>query len=232
MSAVMKRTDVHNALKPRGLLLDFGAVISVSVFERHRSTEKLLGLPPQTLTWLGPLSPDTDALWSAMQRDELTEREYWACRARELGALVGEPDWDMLTMLTRVRQTDPNAVVRPEISRLIWRARAAGIPVGILSNELELFYGSEFLSRMDVLQEFEVIIDATHTKILKPDLRAYGLAVESMRLAPEEILFVDDQFRNVAGAVRAGLQVQYFDIRDVPGQVAAIAARLGLHDEE
>jgi putative hydrolase of the HAD superfamily len=42
------------------------------------------------------------------------------------------------------------------------------------------------------------------------------------------MLFVDDQFRNIAGAVRAGLQAQYFDLRDVPGNVAAIAARLKL----
>ena len=33
----------------RGLLLDFGSVISVSVFERHRQTEQLLGLPTSDL---------------------------------------------------------------------------------------------------------------------------------------------------------------------------------------
>jgi putative hydrolase of the HAD superfamily len=40
------------------------------------------------------------------------------------------------------------------------------------------------------------------------------------------ILFVDDQFRNVAGAQRAGLQVQFFDLRHPSGMFAAIAARL------
>ena len=215
-------------VRPRGLLLDFGAVISVSVFERHRETETLLGLPRGSLTWLGPLAPDTDPLWQAMQRDEITEREYWTTRARELGTSVGEPDWDVLRMLTRLRQIDPNAIVRPQIKRLIHAARARGIKVGILSNDLELFYGKEFLSRMDVLQEIGTIVDATHNGILKPAPRAYELAIEAMQLAPEEILFVDDQFRNIAGAVKAGLQTHYFDLRDVSGQVTAIAARLGL----
>jgi len=39
---------------------------------------------------------------------------------------------------------------------------------------------------------------------------------------------VDDQFRNIAGAIRAGLQAQFFDLRDVAGNIAAIEARLKL----
>lgn len=213
---------------PKALLLDFGSVMSVSVFERHRDTEHILGLPAGTLTWLGPIAPDTDSLWSAMQRDEITERDYWSARAKELGERMGEGSWDVHTMLMRVRQTDPNSIVRPEINRLIRAAKADGIVVGILSNELELFYGSEFLSRMDVLADMSVIIDATHTGILKPDPRAYAAAVSGLGVKPSEVLFVDDQFRNIAGADKAGLQTQFFDLRDVEGNLAAIAARLQL----
>jgi putative hydrolase of the HAD superfamily len=213
---------------PRALLLDFGCVISVSAFEKHRQTERLLNLQPGSLTWLGPLDPETDPLWAAMQRDEITEREYWATRARELGMAVGESNWDVQTMLSRLRHTDPNNVVRPEMQRLIRRARAGGIRVGMLSNEFELFYGPGMLDRVDVLREMDAIVDATHTKILKPDPRAYQLALEALRLPAREVLFVDDQFRNIAGAVRAGLQTQYFDLRDVAGNIAAIAARLKL----
>lgn len=224
-------TPVRNGT-PRGLLLDFGSVISISMFERHRDTEKILGLAPGSLTWLGPLAPETDELWQSMQRDEITEREYWATRASELGEAVGEAGWEVLTMLMRVRQVEPNIVVRPQIRSLIRLARRRGVRIGILSNELELFYGKEFLSRMDVMQEFEIVIDATHNGILKPDPRAYALAIEAMSLAPHEILFVDDQFRNIAGAVKVGLQAQHFDLRDVDGQIAAVAARLGLTLQE
>ena len=217
---------------PRGLLLDFGSVISVSVFERHRETEAALGLRAGCLGWLGPIAPETDTLWQAMQRDELTERDYWARRAAELGAARGEPGWDVQTMMLRVRQTDPAAVVRPEMRRLIAAARARGLRLGILSNELELFYGAEFLGRMGIVEEFDVVVDATHTGVLKPDPRAYAQAVGQLRLAADEILFVDDQFRNVAGAVKAGLQTQYFELRDIPGSFAAIRARLRLAPEQ
>jgi putative hydrolase of the HAD superfamily len=220
------------ACVPRGLLLDFGSVISVSLFERHRQTEAILSLAPGSLTWLGPIAPATDALWQAMQRDEITERDYWARRAQELGTLAGEGHWDVLTMLNRVRQTDPNEVVRPEMHALIRCSRAAGIHVGILSNELELFYGKPFLARMAILQEMTVIVDASTTGVLKPAARAYAMAIEGMGLAAEDILFVDDQFRNVAGAVKAGLQTHHFDLRDIPGNVAAVAARLRLEPQK
>jgi putative hydrolase of the HAD superfamily len=215
-------------LRPRGLLLDFGSVMSVSVFERHRETERILGLADGTLSWLGPIAPETDPLWQAMQRDEMTEREYWERRARELGEMVGEPGWDMPTMLKRIRQSDPNEVVRPEIHRMIEEARARGMRVGVLSNELELFYGAAFLARMEVLEDMKVIVDATSSGILKPDPRAYAMALNGLGLPADQVLFVDDQFRNIAGAIRAGLQAHFFDLRDVPGNLAAIAARLQL----
>lgn len=236
MSRAMENPVVTNEslaqAPPRGLLLDFGSVISVSVFERHRETEAVLGLASGTLTWMGPLAPETDALWQSMQKDQISERDYWATRARELGRMVGEDGWDMLAMLTRIRQVDPNAVVRPKMKRLIEAACESGIAVGILTNEMELFYGKPFLDRMAVLRHMRAIVDATHNNILKPDPRAYALAIEAMGLRPDEILFVDDQFRNVVGGVKAGLQTQYFDLRDIDGHIASIAARLQLNIEE
>jgi putative hydrolase of the HAD superfamily len=221
-------TESHRGITPRALLLDFGSVISLSAFERHRQTERALNLAPGSLTWMGPLDPDTDPLWAAMQRDEITEREYWAQRARELGEAVGESGWDMAALLGRLHHEHPNRAIRPEMDRLIRLARSRGIRVGVLSNEAELFYGADVLGRFDILRDMDVMIDATRTGILKPDPRAYALALEAFGLAPREVLFVDDQFRNIEGAARAGLQSQYFDLRDVPGNIAAIAARLKL----
>jgi putative hydrolase of the HAD superfamily len=215
-------------LTPRALLLDYGGVISISAFERHAETERILRLAPGSLTWLGPLDPATDPLWTSMLRDEITEREYWAFRADQVGLAVGESGWNMSTMAKRLRGADPNAAIRPEMQRLVQRARASGIRVGVLSNEFELFTGEGMTERIDVLRDMDAFVDATHTKILKPDPRAYGLAVEALRCEAREVLFVDDQFRNIAGAVRAGLQAQFFDLRDVPGNIAAIAARLKL----
>ena len=111
--------------------------------------------------------------------------------------------------------------------RLIVAARAAGIRVGVLSNEFELFHGPGMLERIDVMRDMDAIVDATHTKILKPDLRAYqwrtGAALAGSRRAVRG--------RSISQHLRgggAGLQTQHFDLRDVDGNIAAIAARLKL----
>lgn len=213
---------------PAGLLLDFGSVITYSLFEKHRDTEAILGLPAGTLTWLGPLDPGSDELWRAMQRDEISERDYWAQRAVQLGRACGEDGWDMFVLMKHIRHTEPNAAVRPQMRQLVRHAARHGIRVGILSNELELFYGKAFLERLDILREIAVVIDGTHSRILKPNAEAYRAAAEGMDLPAARVLFVDDQMRNVVGAHRFGMQTQFFDLRDPDGSCRAILARLGL----
>jgi putative hydrolase of the HAD superfamily len=211
----------------KGLLLDFGGVISVTLFERHALSERALGLPAGTLTWRGPFDPESDRLWADMLADRITERDYWSRRACEVGKLCGE-DWDMLTLIRRTRGPDANRHVRPEAVRTIRRAKAAGKRVGILSNELELFYGRDTMERLDILREMDSLIDATHTHILKPDPRAYALGCEALGLNPEEVVFVDDQPRNIEGARRAGLDAVQFDVTAPRSSFAEAEARLGL----
>ena len=195
----------------KGLLLDFGGVVSVTMFERHAQSEQALGLPAGSLTWRGPFDPEHDALWCDMTASKITEREYWARRASEVGRLFGE-DWDTLTLLRRTHGPDPNRNVRPEAWSTVGKAKAAGLRVGILSNELELFYGRDTIERLDILKLMDCVIDATHTEILKPDPRAYAMGCEAMGLPPSQIVFVDDQQRNVDGARKAGLLAVRFDV--------------------
>lgn len=195
------------------LVLDFGGVISKTLFETHDATEAALGLAKGTLTWHGPFAEDTDPLWSAMQRGELSERDYWLTRSREVGRLVGESWDDMQTFVRRARGADPTLVIRPEADRAIRIARNAGRKLAILSNELDLFYGAEFRRRLPLLGHFDVIVDATHTGILKPDPRAYGAVCDALGLAPQACVFVDDQERNIKGAIDCGFPSVRFDVR-------------------
>ena len=73
------------AMTPQALVLDFGGVISRTLFETHALSEAALGLPPGTLAWRGPFDPDTDALWRDMQAERISERDYWLARTREVG---------------------------------------------------------------------------------------------------------------------------------------------------
>jgi putative hydrolase of the HAD superfamily len=124
--------------------------------------------------------------------------------------------------MRRMRPADPNAAIRPEARDTIRAAQRLGLRVGILTNELELFYGKAFLAALDVLKEVHCIVDATHTGILKPRPEAYALGLEALGTAAGDTLFVDDQPLNIEGAVRVGLQVVHFDIRNPAGSYRSV----------
>ena len=204
------------------LVLDFGGVISRTVFESHRHTEKVLGLAPGTLAWMGPFDPATDPLWRSMQAAEISERDYWHVRARETGELLGE-SWDTLPQfLRRICGDDPTAGIRPEALAAIDAAKAAGRKLAILSNELDLFNGPEFRTRLPFLAAFDLIVDATYTGILKPDPRAFGFVTDGLGVPAERCVFVDDQLRNIQGAAAVGMETVHFDVR-APGRSYARA---------
>jgi putative hydrolase of the HAD superfamily len=206
-------------------VLDFGGVISRTLFETHDITERALGLPPGTLTWRGPFDPEADALWRDMQADRISERDYWLARTREVGRSLGEEWTRMEQFVRRARGADPSAVIRPEAVAAIEAAQAAGCRLAILSNELDLFYGADFRDRLPLLQRFELIVDATHTGILKPDVRAYVAVTEGLGIPAADCVFVDDQLRNVMGGRAAGMPTVHFDVR-APGASYREALRL------
>jgi putative hydrolase of the HAD superfamily len=212
-------------MKDRALILDFGGVISRTLFETHDLSEKALGLPVGSLTWQGPFAPQTDPLWQAMQADEITERAYWQARTKEVGQLIGE-DWTEMSQFVRAaRGAEPDAVIRPEFRDAIAACKVAGIRLAILSNELDLFYGADFRSKLPFLADFEVIVDATYTGILKPDPRAYEAVLEALALPASACVFVDDQMRNIRGAEAIGLPAVAFDVM-TPAQSYSEALRL------
>lgn len=215
------------AMEKQALVLDFGGVISRTMFETHPITEQALGLAPGSLTWRGPFDPGSDPLWVDMQENRITERDYWRMRVAEISGLFGER-WEMSDFVRRARGDDPMTTMRPEAVRTIEAAVTAGKRLAILSNELDLFYGQGFTKRFPLLSDFEVVIDATYTGILKPDPRAYQLCLDALKLPADRCVFVDDQRRNIDGAERVGMSAVHFDVREPKKSYAEVLAKLGI----
>jgi putative hydrolase of the HAD superfamily len=212
----------------KALILDFGGVVTRTLFETHDITERALGLPAGSLTWRGPFEPETDPLWRSMQAREITERDYWITRTREVGQLLGE-DWtDMKTFVQRARGADAELVIRPEARDAILKAKEAGCRLAILSNELDLFYGVEFRKRFPLIELFEVIVDATYTGILKPDPRAYEQVIAELGLDRSRCVFVDDQKKNIEGAEAVNLPYVHFDVTRPAESYAQALGMLGI----
>ena len=205
------------------LLLDFGGVVSKTLFETHSDSERVLGLAAGTLTWRGPFDPTRDPLWQAMQRGDIHEHDYWTTRVRETGALLGQ-SWTALTDFTRrVRGADPNAAIRPEAITVLATLKARGIRTAVLTNGLDHFYGADVRGRMAVLAYMDEIVDATYTGVFKPDPRAYRLALDALQVIAADVLFVDDQPEHTAGARAVGIDALNFDVTKPAESWAAIA---------
>ena len=109
----------------RGLLLDFGSVITRSFFETRPALERALRIPLGSLTWTGPFGNPPDLLWERMLVNELSEREYWDRRAREVGELIGE-QWTIQEFCRRYNLLPLPDVLRPETRLLVADAKRAG----------------------------------------------------------------------------------------------------------
>lgn len=211
----------------RGLLLDVGVVLFKSAWEIADDYERLRGLEPGTVVGRGPLDPGGDERWQRYLDGEATEREYWldfADRAVANGApLDGHP-----TLMRAMFQTPGIDPVRPQAMSLVNRALAAGLSVGILTNELMDFQGRAWVESQPWFSLFPVLVDSSELGIRKPDPRAYEAAIELMALPADRLIFIDDNPTYVDGGIRAGMVSILLDVRDPARAFADAAIALGL----
>ncbi len=183
--------------------------------------ERSLGLEPGTFAWTGPFGPDSDRDWVDFQAGAMNERDYWARRCQEFHALSGEPA-QMPAFMAHLYSGTEEELVRPAARELIADAKAAGIPVGMLTNDLTAFHDQSWLDRMTILREFDQMVDGRTDGVLKPDPRAYLLMAERLGVDATECVFIDDQPGNIAGAQAVGMRTVHLDPVDPePGFVQA-----------
>jgi putative hydrolase of the HAD superfamily len=187
-----------------GLLLDIGGVVhKTGVRLVGRLAEREPAMRP-VIEEIGGIASDRDELWQRMLRRQLSEREYWAQRAAEFGAAVGET-WDTRAMMRRFYELPEQEWLCAATVELMTDATAAGLRLGALTNDMTAFHGPEWVARQEHLKLFDVIVDASLTGVMKPDPRAFREGAEALGLPAEQIVFLDDMPWNVEGARRAGM---------------------------
>ena len=208
----------------QGLLLDIGGVVhNTGVRMVGRLAEREPAMWP-VIEEIGGIGSDRDELWQRMLRRQVSEREYWAQRAAELGAAVGEA-WDTRALMDRFYQLPEQEWLCAPTIELMTDAKAAGLRLGALTNDMTAFHGGEWVARQEHLKLFDVIVDASLTGVLKPDPAAFRGGIEALGLPAEQIVFLDDMPWNVEGARQAGLTAVRVPWDD-PGPAIDIAREL------
>jgi putative hydrolase of the HAD superfamily len=201
-----------SAARP-ALVFDFGGPVLLTPFELTGRTEQRLGLPGGSLPWRGPFDPDSDAEWRDVQRGALGERDYWAKRGAEFGAVMGRPAGTRELIAAMYAETE-DILVRASATALMRDAREAGLPVGILTNDLGAFHSQEWVDALRVLDLVDAIVDGSHVGILKPDPQIYYMIADQLQVEPADVVFLDDQPVNLAGATEVGMTAVYVDVTD------------------
>jgi 2-haloacid dehalogenase len=92
---------------------------------------------------------------------------------------------------------------------LLRRLKAAGRPVYALSNFATVKFA---IARgvYDFLSEFDETVISGHVGVVKPDPRIYEILFERVGRQPQELVFVDDQIKNIEAARALGMDAIHF----------------------
>lgn len=211
----------------QGLLLDIGGVVLVGgpilagrLAARHPAQRAVVDR-------VGGLGSATDTLWQQMLAGTVSERSYWATRAAELGAAVGQ-DWQARDLMTRMFDLPRSEWLVTAMVDLMADTRQSGMPLVALTNDLTDFHGRDWIAAQEFFGLFDTIVDAAATGVLKPHPDAFAAGIAAVGLPAADILYLDDMPWNVDAAVAAGL-VAHQVLHDDPGAAVTWAReRLGL----
>lgn len=209
-------------------MFDFGGPVLLTPFELRHVGERALDLPAGTFAWTGPFDPSHDEDWRTFQSGGMNEREYWARRCEDFAAITGEPA-TMPSLCSYLYSGTIDEITRPSALRLIDDAHGAGLPVGILTNDLHSFHDESWLARMQpVIGRFDQMVEGRRDGVMKPDPRAYLLMAERLGVSPQECVFIDDQPGNLRGAEEVGMITVHLDPVDPEPAFAEARRLLGL----
>ena len=191
-------------IRVAALLLDVGHVIlepswrAVRAYEAATSTA--MPVPDDVV-----LQPDDR--WREEADDHVGDR-YWDEVARRAGldGIVG--------MFRTFGEVVPEAMFDPDAVELMDDARAAGLPVGILTNHAYMILGREWFAGRPEFAGLATFIDAAEIGCPKPDPRAYITAADALGVAPADVVFLDDSPECVDGARAVGMNAIVVDPLD------------------
>ena len=197
----------------RGLLVDFGGVLTTNVFDAFREFCEREGLEPDAVRKLFREDPDALGELRRLERGEIDEDEF----ARRFGPMLGIKETDGLVdrLFAGMGPDEP-------MIEAVKRAKREGVRTGLISNS----WGAGRYDR-DVFPElFDGVVISGDVGLHKPEPEIFRLGAERIGLSPEECVFVDDLKENCAGAEGVGMTAILH--RGADGTIAELERLLGV----
>jgi epoxide hydrolase-like predicted phosphatase len=174
-----------------GLLIDYGGVLTTSLFDSFRAFCDAEGLAPETLAQRFRADPDCRELLIGLETGKIEEEEFEPQLAATLGV---EPPGLIDRMFAGSRPDE--AMVGA-----VRAARGAGVRTGLISNS----WGTRRYDRRQLAELFDAVVISGEVGIRKPAAEMYSLGAERVGLEPSQCVFVDDLPFNLEPAAELGM---------------------------
>ncbi|MGY1752085.1 HAD-IA family hydrolase [Blastococcus sp. SYSU D01042] len=203
------------------VVFDLGGVITESPMTAFAAYEREIGVPDGLIRQLNSTDPDTNA-WARFERNELDVAGFSAAFEAEAAALGHRLDAGRVLEALR-------GEVRPAMVEAIRRLKAAGLPLGMVSNNVSPM---ERGGRMDdVLDLFDVIVESSVEGVRKPEPEIYRRALERLsgavgrRIEATDCAYLDDLGINLKPARALGFST--IKVVDPAVAIAELEALVG-----
>jgi epoxide hydrolase-like predicted phosphatase len=177
----------------KGLLIDFGGVLTTNVFDSFKAFCREEGLPEDSVKQLFRERGEGLGLLRRLERGELSADEF----SQQFAPLLGvSPD----SLVERLF-----GGIGPDEAMIgaVRRSRAAGIRTGLISNS----WGDGLAYDPALMDElFDAVVISGEVGMHKPEPEIFHLGAERIGVAPEDCVFVDDLRENCAGAEAVGMK--------------------------
>jgi len=177
----------------KGLIVDFGGVLTTNVFDSFKAFCRAEGLPEDSVKNIFRERGEGLALLRELEKGELTADEF----SQKFAPLLGVSPDNLVERLFGGAGPDEPMV------DAVRRARAAGIKTGLISNS----WGNGLAYDPALLEElFDAVVISGEVGLHKPQPEIFRLGAERIDVAPEQCVFVDDLRENCAGAEAVGMK--------------------------
>jgi putative hydrolase of the HAD superfamily len=185
----------------RGLIVDFGGVLTTSIGEAFEAFCRREGIDREVLKGIVRsaygVGTEPDAVVSLIETGQIDQAEFERHMAAALSRGLHHPvraEGLLARMLADLHFDVPMILAVRDVRR-------AGVPTALLSNS----WGLEYYPRQLLDELFDQVVISGEVGIRKPDPDVFVLAARRLGLEPQECVFVDDTEGNVEAARSVGM---------------------------
>ena len=175
----------------RGLLIDYGGVLTTDVFASFSAFCELEGLEPDALSRAFRDDAECRELMLGLETGTVAQEQFEPALAALLGV---QPSGLIDRMFGRTKLDE-------RMAETVRRVRAGGTRTGLLSNS----WGTTSYPRELLAELFDAVVISGEVRMRKPSPEIYALGAERLGLPPAQCVFVDDLSVNLAPAAELGM---------------------------